>query len=389
MYPPHHLGGYEIAWHSATEHLRAAGHDVRILTTDYRRPDPDPGIAEGPDVHRELRWYWHDHGFPRLGPAARVRLERANAETLRRHLAAHRPDVVAWWAMGGMSLALIEHVRRRGLPAVGFVIDDWMLYGPRVDAWTRLWAGRPRLASLAERATGLPATLDLGSAATWVFVSETTRSRALATGLGLPRTGVAHIGIDGSFFRQAPPAPWRGSLLYCGRIDERKGIDLAIGALELLPDAALTVAGAGDDDHLAELVRRAEGLGVANRVEFIRPARTELPALYAAADALLFPVRWPEPWGLVPLEAMAVGTPVVATGRGGSGEYLRDGENALLFDPDAGPGALADAVARLAGDAELRARLRAGGRATAGRFDAEAYAGAVAEALRQAVSAGG
>ncbi len=93
--------------------------------------------------------------------------------------------------------------------------------------------------------------------------------------------------------------------------------------------------------------------------------REELPAAYAEADALLFPVRWEEPWGLVPLEAMAVGTPVVATGTGGSGEYLRDGENALVIGRDAEPSDLSGALRRLAGDADLRRRLREGGIATA------------------------
>jgi len=82
------------------------------------------------------------------------------------------------------------------------------------------------------------------------------------------------------------------------------------------------------------------------------------------ADVVVFPVIWDEPWGLVPLEAMGMGRPVVATGRGGSAEYLRDGENALLFE--AGDAvALADAVRRLAGDDALRARLRETGLATA------------------------
>ena len=60
--------------------------------------------------------------------------------------------------------------------------------------------------------------------------------------------------------------------------------------------------------------------------------RGGLPATLRRGRRVLFPVRWEEPWGLVPLEAMAVGTPVVASGRGGSAEYLRDGENCLLFD---------------------------------------------------------
>ena len=81
---------------------------------------------------------------------------------------------------------------------------------------------------------------------------------------------------------------------------------------------------------------------------------------------MVFPVRWEEPWGLVPLEAMAKGRPVLATGRGGSAEYLRDGENCLLFEAD-DSSALARALHRLASDPALRARLRAGGLETAPR----------------------
>jgi glycosyltransferase involved in cell wall biosynthesis len=83
-------------------------------------------------------------------------------------------------------------------------------------------------------------------------------------------------------------------------------------------------------------------------------------------------VRWREPWGVVPLEAMGVGRPVVATGRGGSGEYLRDGDNALLFDAE-DPEALAHQITRLANDDALRERLRAGGLQTAHDHTAAAH----------------
>ena len=92
-----------------------------------------------------------------------------------------------------------------------------------------------------------------------------------------------------------------------------------------------------------------------------------------AADALLFCVQWEEPWGLVPLEAMASGALVVATGSGGSGEYLRHEENCLVYSPRDDPAAVAAAVARLAGDARLRARLRAGGRETVDRFSESGF----------------
>ena len=157
-------------------------------------------------------------------------------------------------------------------------------------------------------------------------------------------------------------------------MNREKGIDIAVAGLaELPPEATLTIAGAGDDLYAAELRRQAASLGVQERVVFAGPAPPErLPSLYAEADVVLFPIRWEEPWGLVPLEAMGIGRPVVATARGGAVTYLRDEENALLI-PSEHPRALAAAVRRLAGDEPLRAKLRAGGARTASEHSASAY----------------
>ncbi len=384
MYPPHHSGGYELTWRSAVEHLRARGHRVRVLTTGYRDPAPDPRIGEDPEIARDLRWYWHDHAFPPISVPGRVALERHNASVLERHLEELRPDVVSWWAMGGMSLSLIERVRRAGLPAVGVVGDDWLSYGPQVDAWTRLMQRLGRLAPLAGRVAGVPGKLDL-SQVTWLFNSRDTLARATSSpGRSLARAEVAHPGIDTDLFAPAPRHDWGWRLLYVGRIDERKGIDTAIEALGLLPEAAtLTVLGSGDEALLAGLRALCARLGLERRVELAVRPREEVPAAYARADALLFPVRWEEPWGLVPLEAMAVGTPVVATGTGGSAEYLRDRENALVVGRRAGPGDFAAAVRALAGDAALRERLRERGHATAARYTERAYNEAIEAALQR------
>jgi len=121
MYPPHHYGGYELVWQSAVEHLRTRGDDVEVLTTDTltgsREPDP-------PHVHRDLRWHLRGTDFERLGPVARTTMARHNHRVLDRRLAELRPDVVAWWSMGGLTLTMLEAVRRRALPAVAFVHDE-------------------------------------------------------------------------------------------------------------------------------------------------------------------------------------------------------------------------------------------------------------------------
>src|SRR4051794_35224256 len=137
MYPPHHLGGYEQDWAAGVAALRAAGHEVEVLVSEHRQP----GVAdaEEPGVHRELHWYWHEHEFPHKPFRERVDMERANALYLHAHVARFSPDLVSWWPMGGMSLSLVEQVRRLGLPAIGIVYDDWMVYGPRVDGWLATW----------------------------------------------------------------------------------------------------------------------------------------------------------------------------------------------------------------------------------------------------------
>src|SRR5581483_4806079 len=154
----------------------------------------------------------------------------------------------------------------------------------------------------------------------------------------------------------------------------------AIAALEQLSESTLTIDGDGDPGELERL--RGLAQAVPGRVIFAgRSPREALPDVYAAADAVVFTVRWAEPYGLVPLEAMAVGRPVIATGLGGSGEFMVDGENCLLVPPD-DPGALAAAVKRLADDPALRERLRAGGLDTAARLREESFSERVERALR-------
>jgi glycosyltransferase involved in cell wall biosynthesis len=266
--------------------------------------------------------------------------------------------------------------------------DDWLDYGPRLDAWARLWLAPSRrlLGQVVGMAVGVPAVLpDLGALGGCCFNSEATRRFAREhTPWTFPRTGVVYSGIEAEDFpAAAPDAPvaerlWRGRLLYVGRIDDRKGIDGVIRALPLLPGASLRVAGRGDDAALAGLEALAAELGVADRVEFGAVPRAELAGVYRQADVLVFPSTWHEPFGLVPIEAMACDTPVVATGTGGSGEFLVDGSNCVLY-PAGDHAALAAAVQRLAGDALLRAALVRGGRVTAAALTTDALADALEE----------
>lgn len=371
MYPPHHYGGYELSCRDVVERWRARGHEVAVLTTDMRVggvTDP-PGEREA-GVRRDLRFYWDDHRLLRPPLPRRLAIERHNHRALAEALEAVRPDVVSVWHMGSMSLGLLADLLDRGQPIVYVVCDDWLVYGPDLDAWARLFLDRPRLGRVVERVTGVPCRLVDIAGGTFCFVSDSTRRRAEGhSRFRTPRATVVYSGIDPADFPSPSPAttgrPWRWRLLYVGRIDPRKGTETAIRALARLPaDATLDVVGRGDGDHLAALRGLAAELGVGDRVRFDVVDRSELAARYGDADAVVFPSVWSEPFGLVPVEAMACGTPVVATGTGGSGEFLVDGVNCLLFPPrdDA---ALTDALLRLAEDPALRGRLAERGLATA------------------------
>jgi glycosyltransferase involved in cell wall biosynthesis len=364
MFPPHHQGGYEQDWAAGVAALRAAGHEVEVLVSGHR----EPGVhdVEEPGVFRDLRWYWHEHDFPARTLRECLAIERHNADVFARRVAQFQPDLVSWWPMGGLSIGLIEQARRRSLRAIGVVYDDWMVYGPNVDGWQRR---RIHVGGVTERLTGVPTRIEIGAAARWLFASESVRSAARGAIGDLRDTELLAPGLDEVFLSAAPPRPeWRWHLLAPGRLDPRKGLRTAVEALALLPAAHLTIVGGGDDRHAAELRELAQRSGVAERfaIEPPRP-RPELASAYADCDAIVVPVEWAEPFGLVPLEAMGVGRPVVATGRGGSGGFLRDGENCLLFEPGNAE-ALASAVTRLANDAALREQIRAGGFATAPTF---------------------
>lgn len=382
MYPPHHYGGYELLCRDVVDRWRRRGHTVTVLTSSLRLPGvPEDGPGEA-EVHRQLLTSFRPDAPEGLVPASTLRWmlqERANQRHLRQALARTPPEVVSVWHMLGLSLGLLTTLAGTGIPLVYVVCDDWVTYVSSTDPWGRLSAAHPILAGLSGALAGLPwGPAPVGTSGAFCFVSHFTRRRAEQDcPWPLPLTTVLPSGIDGAIFvpRPGPADEWRWRLLFVGRVDQRKGVEVAIRALvHLPPEATLEVVGVGRPDYLAHLSALARSLGVIGRVTFTGAAdRSSLAEKYRGADALLFPTVWDEPFGLVPLEAMACHLPVVATGTGGSAEVLSHQANCLLVPPGDDE-TLAAAVCRLAGDPALRDRLRRSGAATAERFQVGTWA---------------
>ena len=382
-YPPHHFGGYELSCFDVMVRLEDRGHEVHVLCGDTRVP----GAAEAPRpdhesrVSRSLRL--HHDGADLLRPPWRERLaaERHNHAALERALAEVQPDVISIWHLAAVSQGLLRTIVDSGVPVVLAVCDDWLCYSVDIDPWAatfnasrpRRWAGR-----VVERLLGVPCVVpDIGDLGPFLFVTAATEHNALHAGRWHPqRRAVVWSGIDRSVFptRERADGAFGWRLITTGRFDPRKGFETAVRALATLPPTTtLECWGRGGDAERRRLEAVAEEIGVRDRVVFGTLARDDLPERYRAADVMVFPSTWAEPFGLVPIEAMACGTPVVATGVGGSAEFLVDGVNCLYFevgdDRD-----LARQVERLAGDPALRARLVEGGLRTAEEMDVERLA---------------
>lgn len=361
-YPPHHHGGYELTCRDVAEGFVRRGHQVAVLTGSRLLPGVTEVDGTGVEVRRELRVSFDGERFVHPPVTRRLAAEKANQAILREAVDAFRPDVVSAWHMAGVPLGLLSAVAGQGIPLVCVVCDEWPVYVTMTDSWHRLWRWSSRVQGLVERATGVPTAVPaLGDRASFCFTSHDTRDRCLKSSPWFfPRSTVTYSGIDTDAFpvtRDRRARPWSGRLLAAGRLDPRKGFATAIRALSLLPvGTRLEIVSAADGAYRAELEAVARRAGVPDRVVFMRCDREGLRERYLAADAVLFPSEWAEPFGLVPLEAMACGAPVVATGTGGSGEFLIDGSTCVRFTPGDHAG-LAGAVRRLQESPQLRERL--------------------------------
>jgi glycosyltransferase involved in cell wall biosynthesis len=190
---------------------------------------------------------------------------------------------------------------------------------------------------------------------------------------GIQHTALWQRGVDTDLFRPE----WRNDsmrarlhgpyddtghlLLYIGRLSAEKQIERIRPVLEAMPQTRLALV--GDGPHRQQLERCFEGTPT-TFVGYL--AGEELASAYACGDAFLFPSST-ETLGLVLLEAMAAGCPVVGADRGGIPDIVSDGENGCLYDPDQ-PHSLTAAVQRLLGESQTRASLRQAARQEAERW---------------------
>ena len=368
-YSPVEWGGTEtVVMHTVAEQ-RALGHEPRIFCTAALQP-PDARPTE------DLGFFPYFYPYFPMSAADRLKLDKKGGSpyspALFKAVAAFRPDVIHIHAGGRLACAAAKLAKRLGVPSVmslhggaaavpasemaemlkpirgkfpyGGILDR--LFGMRFDPLARVGAivciSREEEARLKERYPG-------------------RRVRYLPNG----------VDLKGQMRRL--PERWAPVHVLCvSRIDYQKNQLALVELLARRPDCRLTLVGPVTAQWYADkIAARVRELGVGDRfalVPGLPPGSDELEAAFAAADVFVLPSVH-EPFGIVALEAMARGVPLVASRVGGLPDFVKDGENGVLFDP-ADPDGLARAFDRLAAlPPERLAQMTAAARETA-----EAYA---------------
>lgn len=348
-------GGQNVHVAALAGGLAERGHEVTV----YSRWDS----ASVPFQVRAPEGYVVEH-VP-AGPPSDVPKDEllqympAFGEHLRERWSEEPVDVVhAHFWMSGM--AALRAARRVGTP----LVQTFHALGTvkRRQQGSRDTSPAPRIA--VERR--LCATVDRVIATCRDEVAELRR-------MGLPagRASIIPCGVDTDAFRPTPtavpPAGHPPRLLVIGRVVERKGVGNVIEALAHLPGVELLVAGGpapdvvDSDPQVMRLSRLARRLGVEDRVRFLGSvSRPDLPALICSADVVVA-VPWYEPFGIVPVEAMACGRPVVGSAVGGLLDTVVPGVTGELVPPRR-PDLLAPVLRDLLADPARRAAYGQAGR---------------------------
>jgi D-inositol-3-phosphate glycosyltransferase len=207
--------------------------------------------------------------------------------------------------------------------------------------------------------------------ATWVAATCTDEVfELMRMGRSRARMSVVPCGVNVDLFTpQGAKAPRgdRHRIVSVGRFVPRKGFDVVVRALHSIPDTELVIVGGPDkseldsDPEARRLMGLAADLGVADRVQLYGSvAREDMPAILRSADVVAC-TPWYEPFGIVPLEAMACGVPVVASAVGGMLDTVVHDVTGRLVKPKC-PGDVAFAINHLLRDNFLRQSFGAAGR---------------------------
>ena len=329
-YSPAEWGGTETVVMHTVEEQRALGHDPRVFCTAALQP-PDARSTE------DVAFFPYFYPYFPMPAADRLKLDKKGgspyAPKLFKAVAAFRPDVIHIHAGGRLACAAVKLAKRLGVPSV-ISLHGGAAAVPasELEEMLKPLKGKFPYGAILDRLFGLRFD-PLAKVDVIICISHEEERRLKEK---YPGQNVQYLpnGVDGGDVR-AVARP--GSNILCvSRIDYQKNQLALVELLAARPGCRLTLVGPITARWYADkIAARAKELGVDDRLTLVPglpPGSAELEAAFASADVFMLPSVH-EPFGIVALEAMARGIPLIASNVGGLPDFVKDGENGLLFDP--------------------------------------------------------
>jgi len=372
LYPPHYIGGYELGCCKVVEQLKVRGHQVEVLTSNYGTKAPE---SDG-KVHRLLSHrYGAKHHWYSIRILKLFAKERRNLRALETVCAEFEPQIVYVWNMSHISVSLAAMTRTMGIPVCYFMFDHSLCQW-KLDNWYTYWNRGPIRRFIRDIFT--PERWPFGL---WRPTDLALKSVHCASGFlkdklirwcgQVDDLETIHWGLMENEFPFKENSKSHKNLLYIGQLMEHKGLHTVIEAMKTVFDqkgkgaVTLTIVGGSLRPEYETMIRdMVSSFSLDEYVRFMGHVPLErLPSIYQDHDIVVFPSIWDEPFGIVRLEAMSSGLPLVSTATGGGSEILSHNENSLIFQKDNGQ-SCADQIMKLLESPELFEKLREGGRRT-------------------------
>ncbi len=312
----HVTGGADRHFLDLASLLTARGHAVRLLSTVGAPPSEIGGVfVPAPVTHRAREGI---HGWRKLAVAGRAMWNRSAASATRQLLSDFKPDVLhAHKLYPQLSAAPVVCAHQAGIPIVQTAHDYEFVAAHFEDdagGWLDRRDSRLSFRALTSATFAARRGLHVPRVTRWI-----TSSRFMAS--AYRRRGISCRVIEYFVFEHLErplPRESRRGVVFIGRLTEAKGVRDVVELARRDPRLDVTIAGDGELKGLvAEAARAHANL---DYVGFLDTSAAQ--ELVRRAQVVLVPSRWSEPGGLVALEGMAAGTPVVAYANGGLGQYV-------------------------------------------------------------------
>ena len=315
-YPPHYLGGYELACFDTVKFLRQKGHKVSVLTGDYKSSECEN------DIYRKLSYI--DYKSPSY--KNKYNIEEFNYHVTENIIQITKPDIIYIWSLRLISLSPLWAIEKTKIKKIFEIGDFWMKGFLNNNFFSKLKRGIKNLLPF-----GISKEVSISPAiciSNWMV--DIMKKQYGSQKIHVVPNGT-HISKKRCIYKDDSIMKY----MFCGRIDYSKGLDMAIKALSTLKDNGYSdfefhIYGDGDNTYLKKCLKMIDVLNLQDQV-FYHGKLNNLVEAYKQNHVLLMPTRIPESFGLVLIEAMSYGVVSIAPDNYGPKEIIEDSKNGILF----------------------------------------------------------